>query len=356
MVPYSKRELLFLLGIFLFFLILTFGSRYLRLYNPSAIQSDLPTALYLDERIGLHELGEKLDSIGVEVDHDELEWAGRVLGWRNFRVGRYEINDGISYETFLSNMARGIQDPGRVTVLPGNDIERLSSHLARQLRADSAAFAEQFSDSSDLAMELELTGEELLARMLPNTYQMYWTSSPRAVINRIHNEFQSMINNRYHGLLSESQFSLDEVIILASIVDWEARLNDEKPRISGLYINRLNRNMRLQADPTVLYALGERRRLLYEDYRFEHPYNTYMINGLPPGPITNPDESSIRAVLDPEEHDYLFMVATPEGSHVFSRTYEEHRQASAEWQQWIQEQYRIKREREREEARQSGES
>lgn len=356
MVPYSKRELFFLLGIFLFFLILTFGSRYLRLYNPSAIQSDLPAVLFIDERIGLSELGDKLNSLGVEVDRNELEWAGRVLGWRNFRVGRYEIDEGVSYETLLSNMARGIQDPGNVTVLPGNDVERLSGHLARQLRADSAAFSAQFSDSSDLALELELTGEELLARMLPNTYQMYWTSSPRAVINRIHNEFQSMINNRYHGLLAESRFSLDEVVILASIVEWEARLNDEKPRISGLYINRLNRNMRLQADPTVLYALGERRRLLYEDYRFDHPYNTYLNAGLPPGPITNPDESSIRAVLDPEEHDYLFMVATPDGNHVFSRTYEEHRQASAEWQQWIQEQYRIKREREREEARQSGES
>lgn len=348
---FSKRELFIQFGIFTLLLLLTFGSRYSRLYNTEAITTELPVALQLHERIGLEELSEKLYSLSVNFDREELLWAGRVLGWRNFRVGRYEINDGTSYEVFLSNMARGIQDPANVTVLPGNDISRLSGQLARQLRADSTAFANQFSDSSAIGLELGLTGEELLSRMLPNTYQIYWTSNPENVIRRIHNEFTAGISERYRNEIEESQFSLNEIVILASIVEWEARHNEEKPKISGLYINRLDRNMRLQADPTVLYALGERRRILYEDYQFEHPYNTYLFRGLPPGPITNPDESSIRAVLHPEEHDYLFMVATPDGNHVFNRTFEEHRQSSSEWREWLQEQYRIKREREREGAR-----
>jgi len=190
-----------------------------------------------------------------------------------------------------------------------------------------------------------------LSRMLPNTYQMYWTSTPERVVRRIFREFTTGINERFRNEIEESQFTLDEIVILASIVEWEARHQEEKPKISGLYINRLDRNMRLQADPTVLYALGERRRILYEDYRFEHPYNTYLYSGLPPGPITNPDEPSIRSVLEPEEHDYLFMVATPDGNHVFNRTFEEHRQSSSEWREWLREQYRIKREREREESR-----
>lgn len=347
---FLKRELFIQLGIFVLLLLLVFGSRYSRLYNSHAITTDLPVALELHERIGLEELAEKLDSAAVNFDQDELFWAGRVLGWRNFRLGRYEINRNTSYEAFLSNMARGIQDPANVTVLPGNNIARLSEQLGRQLKADSTDFAKQFSDSSAIGLELGLTGEELLSRMLPNTYQIYWTSNPESVVRRIYNEFTAGIKQRYSREIEESQFSLDEVIILASIVEWEARHVDEKPKISGLYINRLNRNMRLQADPTVLYALGERRRILYEDYRFDHPYNTYLYSGLPPGPITNPDESSIRAVLLPEEHDYLFMVATPDGNHIFNRTFDEHRRSSNEWRQWLQEQYRIKREMEREEA------
>lgn len=347
---FISRELFVQLGLFILILLLTFGSRYSRLYNSNAINTELPVELHLHERIGLDELAEKLDSASVNFDREELFWAGRILGWRNFRVGRYEINYSTSYESFLSNMAKGIQDPANVTVLPGNDVSRLSRQLSRQLKADSTSFAEIFSDSSSIGLELGLTGEELLSRMLPNTYQMYWTSNPENVIRRIHNEFTTGIRERYKSEIEESRFSLDEIIILASIVEWEARHHEEKPKISGLYINRIDRNMRLQADPTVLYALGERRRILYEDYLFDHPYNTYLYSGLPPGPITNPDESSIRAVLLPEQHDFLFMVATPDGSHIFNKTFDEHKRSSSEWREWIREQFRIKQELERKEA------
>lgn len=330
-------------------MLIVFESRMQRLYNAGTIQSPEPVVLHLHERTGLDGLAVQLEEIGVDFNRDELFWAGRVLGWRNFRPGRYEIPGPVSYDSFLSKMARGIQDPANVTVLSGTDIGRLSAHLARQMRADSTEFADLFADSSDLALELGLTGEELFSRMLPETYQIYWTSNAENTVRRIYNEFDRNIAQRLNSQIEESPFTLNEVIILASIVEWEARHAEEKPIVSGLYINRLNRNMRLQADPTVLYALGERRRLLFEDYRFDHPYNTYIIRGLPPGPITNPDRVSIQAVLNPVEHDYLYMVATPDGSHVFNRTFEEHRRSSAEWRNWIQEQYRIKRQREREE-------
>src|SRR5690625_3858180 len=142
--------------------------------------------------------------------------------------------------------------------------------------------------------------------------------------------------------ISRSPHTLNEVVTLASITELEARYSDEKVRISGLYLNRLETGMLLQADPTVLHSLGERRRLLFEDYRVEHAYNTYLHPGLPPGPITNPDLASIRSVLNQEQHDYLYLVATPYGYHKFSRTFSDHRQASEEWRRWIQEQYRIR--------------
>lgn len=346
----SFKELAAALLILIISFTVVFGERYSRLYSEDSITSDGTVELLVHERIGLEELYSSLDSLNASVDYDEFMWAGNLLGWRTFRPGRYEINSNISYPVLLSNMARGIQDPGNVVVHSGITPEILSERLALQLKADSLSFFKLFSDSSGVATELGLTGEELFSRMLPNTYQMYWTSSPEAVVKRIYREFEEQVENDLSQEIASSSFSLDEIITLASIVEWEARDAAEKARISGLYQNRLNRNMRLQADPTVLYALGERRRLLYEDYTYEHPYNTYLNAGLPPGPITNPDLRSIRAVLNPEEHDYLFMVATPEGNHDFNETFDEHRESSEEWRRWIREQYRIKRQSEREEA------
>jgi UPF0755 protein len=258
------------------------------------------------------------------------------------------LNGDYSFYDIFSKLGRGIQDPARITIIPGTDIGRLSRSLAAQLRPDSSEFAVLFTDSSEIAVEQHLTGEVLFSRMLPDSYDMYWTISAKNTVKRLLSEFERRVTNGLREEIDNHNLSLDEIITLASIVEWEARDNAEKPKISGLYQNRLDQGMLLQADPTVLYALGERRRLLFADYQFEHPYNTYLNAGLPPGPITNPDLSSIRAVLFPEDHNYFYMVATPEGRHRFSRTFQEHRQASEEWRKWIREQYRIKRERERE--------
>ncbi|WP_340105013.1 endolytic transglycosylase MltG [Rhodohalobacter sp. 8-1] len=350
MIYFKFREFLAALLILLIGFTAVFGTRYTRLYSEDSITTDGTVELLVYERIGFEELHTSLDSLNVDVDYEEFKWAANLLGWRSFRPGRYEINSAISYPELLSNLARGIQDPGNVVVHSGITPELLSERLANQLQADSLSFLKLFTDSSVVARELGLTGEELFSRMLPNTYQMYWTSSPDAVVRRIYREFEQNVANELAQEIARSSFSLGEVITLASIVEWEAKDANEKARISGLYQNRIKRNMRLQADPTVLYALGERRRLLYEDYTYEHPYNTYMNAGLPPGPITNPDLRSIRAVLNPEEHDYLFMVATPEGNHDFNETFDEHRESSENWRRWIREQYRIKRQVEREEA------
>lgn len=347
---FSFKEFAVLILVFLIVALSTYSTRSMRLYSNEAIKVSEPVNLFLYERTGLAELADLLDSLAIDYDRDELNWAGQTLRWRVYNPGRYHIGENISYSELLSKLARGLQDPVRVTILPGIDMDRLSRNLSLQLRADSLSFREIFSDSSSVAIELGLTAEEIFSRMLPNTYEYFWTSEPEQIIRRVHREFVSSVAENYSQEIEASSLNLDEIIILASIVEWEARDNEEKPRISGLYLNRLDRGMMLQADPTVVYALGERRRLLFVDYEFDHPYNTYRIRGLPPGPITNPALSSIRAVLYPEQHDYLFMVATPEGSHRFSRTFQEHQAASEEWRRWLREQVRIGRERELEES------
>lgn len=306
------------------------------------------TELLIYEVSGPDYLKSELKEKNVHFNAVEMDWASKTLGWRRFQAGRYELEGEYSFYDLFAKLGRGIQDPTRVVVIPGTDKGRISRTLAHQLRPDSSEFAAIFSDSSEIAKENNLSGEALFARMLPNSYDMYWTARANNVVERLLGEFEQRVTSGLADEIESHDLTLDEVLILASIVEWEARDNTEKPRISGLYQNRLERGMLLQADPTVLYALGERRRLLFADYRFDHPYNTYQNPGLPPGPITNPDLSSIRAVLFPEEHNYLYMVATPEGTHQFSRTFQEHQQASAEWRRWLREQYRIKRERERE--------
>lgn len=343
---FSKKEITFLWLLLAAVFIGTFLSRNARLFYSSLTTTEGTFEVFIEGSSDVDGLIQSLDSLQLDVDKTELIWAANTLGWRNYQPGRYVLTKGDSYSQFLSKLGRGIQDPGSVTILPGIDMNRLSRNLARQLRADSLSFRQIFSDSSEIATEFGLNGEELFSRMLPDTYQMYWTSSPESVVRRIYSEFQKKVTEHYEPEIEQNDLDLNEIITLASIVEGEARLNEEKPKISGLYLNRLNSGMRLQADPTVVYALGERRRLLYEDYEFDHPYNTYQIMGLPPGPISNPDLNSIRAVLFPEEHDYLYMVATPEGKHRFSETYSEHQQASEEWRQWLREQYRIQEERE----------
>lgn len=334
----------------LFFItaVLVYGSRQYRLYVEPAMIAEEPAELFIYHITDLDFLKEELEKNSIRFNETDLKWASETLGWRRFQPGRYALNGDYSFYDIFSKLGRGIQDPARITIIPGTDIGRLSRSLAAQLRPDSSEFAVLFTDSSEIAVEQHLTGEVLFSRMLPDSYDMYWTISAKNTVKRLLSEFERRVTNGLREEIDNHNLSLDEIITLASIVEWEARDNAEKPKISGLYQNRLDQGMLLQADPTVLYALGERRRLLFADYQFEHPYNTYLNAGLPPGPITNPDLSSIRAVLFPEDHNYFYMVATPEGRHRFSRTFQEHRQASEEWRKWIREQYRIKRERERE--------
>lgn len=289
---------------------------------------------------------------GLVKDKKEVIWAGNLLGWRNFQKGHYQIDGNYSYDVLLSRMARGIQDPVALTVLPGLTEQRLIKTISRQMKFDSLSFSQTFNDTSFLS-ELEIDRKHLMGRMLPETYSIYWTISPKAVIEKIINEFDKLVIEPHRDLFEATDLTVDEIIILASIIEWEAKNNKEKNTISGLYWNRLKRGMKLQADPTVNYALNERRRLLYEDYKIDHPYNTYIYEGLPPGPITNPGLTSIEAALHPADHNYLYMVASPGGGHVFSETFEQHKKESAKWRKWLNEQYRKKRETELEKERNS---
>jgi UPF0755 protein len=342
----SNNELI--LGFFLFFLTVSIiaGSRWSRLYNHDAILSEDPLHIYLEDQTELNSLSETLADSGLIKSQEEFQWAAHIFGWKRFRKGHYKVDKGFSYDEFLSKLARGIQDPVSVTILPGRTKSKIAEAVSDDLEFDSLSFHQTITDSI-LLSNLDLEPEDVIGRLYPNTYAVYWTVSPEAFFKRILEEFNRAVITPYQQRIDSLDQTVDEIVTLASIIEWEARNSDEKTTISGLYWNRLNRGMRLQADPTINFAVGEQRRILYEDYEIDHPYNTYRYRGLPPGPITNPSLGSIKAALNPEDHEYLYMVATPEGSHSFSETFEEHKQKSAKWRKWLREQYRIKRQKER---------
>lgn len=343
---FSVKELI--IGITLFGLVFagTFISRTFRILKEDAFFSKNGTSVYLYEDSSLEDLISVLNTASVDFDEQELKWVSRLLGWRTFRKGHYRIEDKYSYDGFLSELAFGSQTPVDVTILPGITLERFSRDLGNQLMIDSASVIATFNDSTFIS-ELNLSRERVFGRMLPETYKMYWTSSSQAVIKKVLSEFDKMVTNPFSSRIDSLDRTIDEIITMASIVEWEANIEEEKPVVAGLYWNRLKRRMHLQADPTISFALGERRRLLLEDYKIEHPYNTYMNYGLPPGPVTNPSLKTIEATLYPETHNYLYMVASPEGGHVFNRTYQEHLVDAEKWRKWLRQQYRIKRANER---------
>ena len=337
----------YLLGCIVFVLIFAVvsGSRLLRLENTQAIRSETEKVIYLYHPVTLDSLLAKMSEKQITFNEPEMRWAANILGWKRFRKGRYEISGTNSYDVFLSRLAKGIQDPERLTILPGITIDKFVQRATNELVMSAEDLKLAFRDSA-LLNEFDVAQHNIIGRLLPETYLVYWDTRPKQLLRRILTEFDTNVHEPAKPRLKELDATIDEIVTLASIVEWEATYQNEKKTIAGLYWNRLNRGMRLQADPTVNYAVDERRRLLLKDYKIDHPYNTYKINGLPPGPITNPAKSTIEATLYPEKHDYLYMVSSPGGdNHIFSKTYSEHMEATKKWRSWLQKQYQIKRQR-----------
>lgn len=340
---FKGREWLLMAVVLMLSFLLTFFSRNHRLYHSEALKAPETAVLLLHENVGVNELIEILIREGVVFNPEELRWASDILRWRRFTRGRYVIDRPLSYPEFLSAAARGLQDPMRLVIPAGAEKKRLLERISDQMSFDEESLAKTMNDPAFLNRH-QIKAHHLYGRLLPDTYEVYWTSTPERLLDRLLSEFDRKVTQKYSERMEELGFSVDQITTLASIIEWEARYDDEKATISGLYWNRLNRRWRLQADPTVNYAKGERSRLVYQDYRLDHPYNTYRFRGLPPGPITNPSYSSIRAALFPEKHNYMYMVARPDGFHAFSQTYAEHRRKSREWTDWLREQRRIQRE------------
>lgn len=279
---------------------------------------------------------DSLQSEGVLASAPTFRLVARATGWgHQIKAGHYRIASHTSSYRLLDTLRRGLQDPVRVTIPPGSRSETVSKVVGAHLQMDTDAFRNALRDTS-VARSLGADPAHLFGYMLPETHEFYWQASPEKVVRGIKDSFDRFYERHLAAGADSLGLSKHEVVTLASIVEWEALQDAEKPKIAGVYLNRLQKGWRLQADPTIQYALldteGERTtRVLYRDLDIDHPYNTYQNAGLPPGPITNPSPTSLRAVAHPEQHDYFYFAADGTGGHTFSRTLNEHNRAAQKY-------------------------
>ena len=261
------------------------------------------------------------------------------------RIGHFVLKPSMGNQQIINALRSG-NTPIQVVFNNQQTIAHLAGRVAEQLELDSLSLTKEI-ESPYFMESVNLNREELLSLFLPNSYEMYWNISAAEFCQRMQRENDLFWNESRESKRKRLNMSRAEVITLAAIVNEESRKVDERPRVAGVYLNRLRRGMKLQADPTVVYAMKRQanhfdlvvRRVLYKDLEIKSPYNTYKYRGLPPGPITMPDINSVDAVLNAESHDYLFFVVDPKnpGYHLFASTYNEHLTNRKVYVRWLNE-------------------
>lgn len=264
----------------------------------------------------------------------------------NIKAGKYSLRKGMNNNEII-NALRSANEPVWLSFNNQERLEDLAGRVAVQIEADSASLLQAMKDTAFLkAQNLDLNNA--LGMYVPNKYQFFWNTSAEEFRERMLKEYQRFWNEDRTAKASEIGLSPQEVTVLASIVQKETAKVDERPKVAGVYMNRINNGWKLDADPTVIYAIKKEsgnfdtiiKRVLYKDLTLDSPYNTYLYGGIPPGPIFMPDISSIDAVLNYENHDYFFFVAdvTNFGYHKFAKTLAQHNRNKQEYVRWINQQ------------------
>lgn len=297
------------------------------------VKAEEPVRIYLPTGSDFRALNDTLDRADVLRSRKSFLITSRLKSFgKSVKPGSYVIEPGMSNNSLVNMLRSGRQAPVNVTFNNIRTLGELAGKVGMQIEADSAALAAFLNDESNYS-EDGFDVRTVISVFIPDTYQVYWSVDARGFYRRMLKEYRDYWNDDRTALAEANGLTPAEVSVLASIVDEEASRDDEKPRIAGVYINRLRAGMPLQADPTVKFAVNDfsLRRVLNRHLEVDSPYNTYMYAGLPPGPIRCPSRSGLDAVLNAENHEFLFMVARPDrsGYHHFSRTLAEHNRYAA---------------------------
>jgi UPF0755 protein len=297
-------------------------------YTPNVDTKGQDTYVYIPTGATYEQALDSVEATGVIIDKLSLRFMAKLMDYDELvKPGRYKIDNGWGNRQLIGVLRLGEQSPVRLTF---NNI-RLRSQLSEKLAAAVEPSAEELDSLLNDQAYLQTLGFDtttVVSMFIPNTYEVYWTITAKELIDRMKTEYDRFWTAERKAKAEKLGLSPKEVSTLASIVQAETIKNDEKPRVAGVYLNRLQKGMLLQADPTVVFGVRDFtiRRVLNVHLQHDSPYNTYMYKGLPPGPINVPDISSIEAVLNPEQHNYIYFCAKEDfsGYHSFAVTQAEH--------------------------------
>ncbi len=279
-------------------------------------------------------------------DQSKVDWVAEKRDYtQNVKSGKFILKKGMSSFSIIRALRHN--NPVNVSFNNQETVDKLFERLDEQLEPSKSDLMKTFNNEAFLK-ENGLTPETLLTFFIPNSYEFYWNITTDELAEKLKKEHKKFWNENRLSKAKERNLTPSEVYTLASIVHKETAKSDERPKVAGVYLNRLGSNMPLQADPTVIYALKKNandfnlviKQVFFKDLITISPYNTYKNKGLPPGPIFMPDVNAIDAVLTPEKHNYLFFCASVEkfGYHEFAETYEEHQVIAKKYSEWVDKQ------------------
>jgi UPF0755 protein len=285
------------------------------------------------------EILDSLDQKGIILSRFFFKLAARYKdNATRVQVGKYRFRSGVTNQEILDDLKHGFSVEWiAVTIPEGFTITQDARRFHKWLGIDSSRFVELARDSA-FVRQLGVNALTLEGYLAPSTYKLFWQTAEENVLASMVAEFGKLWNDSLKIEAARRNLNLNDILKLASIVEWETPIDSERAIVASVYTNRLKKNILLQADPTVEYILpAGRKRVLLNDLKIQSPYNTYMHKGLPPGPINSPGKPSILAAMNPRKTNYLFFVATGRGGHTFTRNIKDHEKAVAAYRKFKEE-------------------
>ncbi len=301
---------------------------YNKIYNPNIIFNKDKEYIYIPTDSDFNDVVFILENKKLVKDIASFKWVAEKKHYINkVKSGRYKLKSNMSNNDIVDLLRSGEQEPVNISFNNVRTIPELAGKITKNLEVDSSQFVKLLQNNKFI-LKYGFNRNTIISMFIPNTYELYWNTSKQDLFKRMATEYKKFWNTERKTKAKKLALSQSQISTLASIVQMETIKNDEKPIVAGVYINRLKKGMLLQADPTVIYAVGDFsiKRVLKKHLSVNSPYNTYLHKGLPPGPICIPNISSIDAVLNYKHHNYVFFCAKEDfsGYHNFATTLHQH--------------------------------
>lgn len=307
------------------------------IYKPNVWTADgKDVSIYIPSDANFDDVKQLLFEKGLIIHRNNFIWWAEKKKYIDLiKPGHFVLKNNMTNNEIVKLLRSGNQVPVKVIFNNVRDIYQLAGKVSKQIEADSSSIIEELTNIEELN-SMDLNPENVSIIFIPDTYEFYWNTSAKGFVKRMHEEYLRFWNTDRTNKAEIIDMTIPQIVTLASIVEKETNKNDEKPLIAGVYLNRLDKGWRLQADPTLIYALNDYniKRVLNIHKEFDSPFNTYKHGGLPPLPICIPSISSIDAVLNNENEGYLFFCAKDDlsGYHVFARTNTQHSKNARKYQ------------------------